>query len=153
MIEIFQKVKRRPKKLLNRENYHVRRQLGKSPTRYKKYNDLNDEEKARWKEQVRLSQLKRRKTDEKYRKLLSYRAKEYQQAMAGNSKECSKCHQIKGWCAFDLRDPKKPRTKWQNKGNTSKRTLRPECKECRKQYNKEQYARRVHQAEELQAVN
>lgn len=145
MVEIFQKTNRRYTRLKNRENYHIYRELGKIPTRYTKYCDLNDEQRTRWKEAVRKSQLKRRQTDPKYRALLSYRALEYEQFQNGRTKVCSKCHEEKGWVAFNLRDPKQPITKYQHASNTAKRTLRPECKACRKKYNKERYeARRLH---------
>ena len=152
MVEIFQKVNRRQTRLKAREDYHVNRELGTIPTRYKKYNDLNDEEKSRWKEAVRKSQAKRRQNDPAYRKLLSYRALEYEQFQNGRTKTCSKCHEEKGWVAFDLRDPKRPNTTYRHASNTYKRTLRPECKACRKKYNKERYeAKRL--CKELEASN
>lgn len=150
MVEIFQKTNRKHTRLRYRENYHINRKLGKIPTRYTKYDDLNDEQRAKWKEAVRKSQLKRRQDDPAYRKLLSYRALEYQQFQANNTKTCSKCEQEKGWVAFDLRDPKQPKTKYQHPSNTYKRTLRPECKACRKKYNKERYdVKRIHREKEL----
>ena len=152
MLEIFQKVKRRPKRLKNRENYHIYKNLGIIPTRYTKYADLTTEQKTAWKEAVRKSQLKRRNADPKYRKLLSYRALEYEQRKNGRTKVCSKCEREKGWVAFDLRDPKQPPTQWQTSNNTAKRTLRPDCKKCRSKYNKERYElRRIHKIQELQA--
>ena len=149
MVEIFQKTNRKYTRLKAREDYHVNRELGTIPTRYKKYKDLNDEEKARWKEAVRKSQLKRRQTDPKYRALLSYRTLEYEQFQNGRTKTCSKCHEEKGWVAFDLRDPKRPITKYRHASNTAKRTLRPDCKACRKKYNKERYEiKRLHKESE-----
>lgn len=140
MIEIFQKPNRKPQKRTKaRENYRILRQLERIPTRFKKYSDLSAEEKVRWKEQVRLSQLKRRQTDEKYRKLLSYRNKEYRQRCKGEAKTCSKCGKLKGYVAFNL--------------HANGKTLRPECKECRKKYNKEYYVRRVHQSKGMEALN
>lgn len=141
MLEIFQKVHRtKSARVRKREDYHIYRQLDKIPTRYKKYQDLSDEEKAVWKENVRKSQAKRRKNDPKYRQLLSYRAREYYQRTHGQYKICSKCDKRKGYIAFDLRDPKNPTP-----------TLRGECKECRKKYNKERYdkTRRVHRKERV----
>ena len=145
MLEIFQKTNRKYTRLRNRENYHMHVKLGNIPTRYTKYADLDDEQRAAWKEAVKKSQLKRYKTDPAYRKLLIFRSTEYKQFQAGNTKICSKCHEEKGWIAFDLRDPKKDKTKYQHATNTYKRTLRPDCKVCRKKYNKERYdIRRVH---------
>lgn len=139
MIEIFQKTNRRVTRLKHREDYHIRRKLGRIPTRYTKYGDLSDEQRAVWKENVRMSQLKRRANDPAYRKLLSYRALEYEQRRNGRTKTCSKCHLTKGWVAFHLRDPKQPITQWQWESNSAKRTLRPECKMCRAAYNKARY--------------
>ena len=150
MVEIFQKTDRKLTRLRNRETYHVNRALNKIPTRYKKYADLNPDEKQRWKDAVARSQTKRRQSDPSYRLMLSYKSKEYRQYQNEQTKTCSKCHLEQGWCAFDLRDPKQPQTNYQHPSNTYKQTLRPECKACRKQYNKEQYElRKLNQTERV----
>ena len=153
MIEIFQKTNRKYKRLKNRENYHILRQLDRRPTRYTKYADLTDEQKQSWKESVRKAQLKRRNNDPAYRKRLSYTTLEYEQRKNGRTKRCSKCNRVRGWVAFNLRDPKQPLTKHQWSTCNSKRTLRPECKDCRSKYNKERYEfKRIHREKELQTT-
>jgi hypothetical protein len=144
MLETYQKpAKRRTKRLSARENYHILRLLNRIPVRYTMWSDYTDEEKDKSRASAVRSITKRRKTDKKFA-AHTYRLNyEYSQRVAGRVKTCSKCNKVKAWSAFDKRDPKQSRTKWQWHDYTSKYTLRPECKQCRKEYNREQYRKRI----------
>ena len=134
MIEIYQKKRKRPKKLLYRQNYHILRQLGRIPTRYTPYCDLSADERARQSAGNVKRMRVRLDTDPAFRKAHYHASHARKQRKAGNAKVCSKCGVYTAFIDFDRR----------NTNATKRGTLRPDCRKCRKLYNKEYYAR-IHQ--------
>ena len=131
MIEIYQKKRKRPKRLFYRENYHILRSLGRIPTRYTIYEDYTPEQKQEHLERCKRSHTKRYAKDSAYRKRISNINMSHAQRKAGLAKNCSKCNVYTAFREFSNR----------NKG-----TLRPECNACRSKYNKERYElKRLHQ--------
>ena len=132
MIEIYQKKRKRPKRLFNRENYHILRSFGRIPTRYTIYKDYTPEQREEHLERCKRVHTKRYAKDPDYRKRVSELNMSYAQRKAGLAKVCSKCNVYTAFREFSKRD--------------SSGTLRPECNKCRSKYNKERYElRRLHQ--------
>ena len=132
MIEIYQKRRKRSKRLLYRENYHIQRLLGLRPSRYTRYRDYTPEQKQRHIDDVTAYRNNKLLTDPVYKAKHNHQCKAYNQRKRGvSAKHCSKCKVYTAYCDFDER---------------SSGTLRPDCRKCRSKYNKERYElKRLHQ--------